>query len=77
MILEILVLILLIFIILGPIFFVALLGYDETGILKPLMKGLTASEPLIFIMILAIIVYLVIVFCLIAIISLISPKTRD
>jgi hypothetical protein len=75
--LEILVLILLIFIVLGPIFLVALLGYDETGILKPLMKGLTASEPLIFIMILAIIVYLVIVFCLIAIISLISPKTRD
>jgi hypothetical protein len=77
MILEILVLILLFLIILGPVFLVALLGYDETGILKPLMKGLTASEPLIFIMILAIIVYLVIVFCLIAIIYLLGPKTRD
>jgi len=77
MILEILVLILLIFIILGPVFLVALLGYDETGFLKTLVKGLAASEPLIFIMIFAIIVYLVIVFCLIAIISLLGPKTRD
>jgi len=57
MMLEILVLILLIFIVLGPIFLVSLFPGPE--------------------LVIFLILYLVIVFCLIVIISLISPKTRD